>query len=123
MSRGGANRFSAVPACICPCRLAFGRAGGVAQLGERLLCKQEVIGSIPFTSTSLGHQREACCLDEDQKLSRGLAARRLFDIVKRKRTQESGIAEPGRFGSQLVISCCLCGEFVDRFFCACLTKL
>ncbi len=25
--------------------------GGVAQLGERLLCKQEVIGSIPFTST------------------------------------------------------------------------
>ena len=27
------------------------RNGGVAQLGERLLCKQEVIGSIPFTST------------------------------------------------------------------------
>ena len=27
------------------------RLGGVAQLGERLLCKQEVIGSIPFTST------------------------------------------------------------------------
>jgi hypothetical protein len=26
-------------------------SGGVAQLGERLLCKQEVIGSIPFTST------------------------------------------------------------------------
>lgn len=25
--------------------------GGVAQLGERLLCKQDVIGSIPFTST------------------------------------------------------------------------
>ena len=24
--------------------------GGVAQLGERLLCKQEVIGSIPFAS-------------------------------------------------------------------------
>ena len=29
--------------------------GGVAQLGERLLCKQEVIGSIPFTSTNSGH--------------------------------------------------------------------
>jgi hypothetical protein len=29
------------------------RDGGVAQLGERLLCKQEVIGSIPFTSTTL----------------------------------------------------------------------
>ena len=27
--------------------------GGVAQLGEHLLCKQGVIGSNPFTSTSL----------------------------------------------------------------------
>ena len=25
--------------------------GAIAQLGERLLCKQDVIGSIPFTST------------------------------------------------------------------------
>ena len=29
------------------------QVGGVAQLGERLLCKQEVIGSIPLASTSL----------------------------------------------------------------------
>ena len=28
------------------------KTGGVAQLGERLLCKQEVIGSIPIGSTS-----------------------------------------------------------------------
>ena len=28
------------------------RDGGIAQLGERLLCKQEVIGSIPFASTN-----------------------------------------------------------------------
>jgi hypothetical protein len=27
--------------------------GGVAQLGERLVCNQEAIGSIPFTSTIL----------------------------------------------------------------------
>jgi hypothetical protein len=27
--------------------------GGVAQLGEHLLCKQGVIGSIPFTSTRM----------------------------------------------------------------------
>jgi hypothetical protein len=27
--------------------------GGVAQLGEHLLCKQGVIGSIPFTSTTI----------------------------------------------------------------------
>ena len=30
--------------------------GAVAQLGERLLCKQEVIGSIPFSSTKFGEQ-------------------------------------------------------------------
>ena len=33
--------------------LIFDVFGGVAQLGERLLCKQEVIGSIPFTSTTV----------------------------------------------------------------------
>ena len=27
--------------------------GGIAQLGEHLLCKQGVIGSIPFISTSI----------------------------------------------------------------------
>jgi hypothetical protein len=32
--------------------------GGVAQLGERLPCTQEVIGSNPFTST-----RKANCID------------------------------------------------------------
>ena len=35
--------------------------GGVAQLGERLLCKQEVIGSIPFTSTILRRAPGAFC--------------------------------------------------------------
>ena len=36
-----------------PCSLGVepGDSGGVAQLGERLPCTQEVIGSIPFTST------------------------------------------------------------------------
>jgi hypothetical protein len=29
------------------------RIGGVAQLGERLPCTQEVIGSNPFTSTKI----------------------------------------------------------------------
>ena len=31
--------------------------GGVAQLGEHLLCKQGVIGSIPFISTTCGDAR------------------------------------------------------------------
>ena len=30
--------------------------GAIAQLGERLLCKQEVIGSIPIGSTSNEHR-------------------------------------------------------------------
>jgi hypothetical protein len=34
--------------------------GAVAQLGERLLCKQEVTGSIPVSSTNTTLQR--CCL-------------------------------------------------------------
>ena len=29
----------------------MGNTGGVAQLGEHLLCKQRVMGSSPFTST------------------------------------------------------------------------
>ena len=32
--------------------------GGVAQLGEHLLCKQGVIGSIPFISTTSERKRE-----------------------------------------------------------------
>jgi hypothetical protein len=35
-----------------------GLDGAVAQLGERLLCKQEVIGSIPFSSTRAGRFRK-----------------------------------------------------------------
>ena len=34
------------------------RIGGVAQLGERLVCNQEAIGSIPFTSTILRSKSE-----------------------------------------------------------------
>ena len=70
--------------------------GGVAQLGERLLCKQEVIGSIPFASTNTAqmnpviarHARLEC---EQQFRFKDLifvAVRRpldgtLFDIVNR----------------------------------------
>ena len=32
-------------------RGSLGRDGAIAQLGERLLCKQEVVGSIPSGST------------------------------------------------------------------------
>ena len=36
---------------LTPCRANVVSAGAVAQLGERLLCKQEVVGSIPSGST------------------------------------------------------------------------
>lgn len=38
------------PPCFSSLR-DFHRFGGIAQLGERLLCKQEVVGSIPSAST------------------------------------------------------------------------
>ena len=34
------------------------REGAVAQLGERLLCKQEVVGSIPIGSTNSDVRRQ-----------------------------------------------------------------
>ena len=43
--------------------------GAVAQLGERLLCKQEVIGSIPFTSTTLQIQSLALRVESDVVLN------------------------------------------------------
>ena len=38
-------------------------SGGVAQLGERLVCNQEAIGSIPFTSTILRSKSEEALPD------------------------------------------------------------
>ena len=36
------------------------RSGGLAQLGERLPCKQEVSGSIPLISTIFSKRSEEC---------------------------------------------------------------
>ena len=45
--------------------------GAVAQLGERLICIQEVAGSIPTSSTSLGNacslEAQAGCLSPQRK--------------------------------------------------------
>ena len=46
--------------CFYPRVRAGRREGAVAQLGERLLCKQEVIGSIPFSSTRARMSRARC---------------------------------------------------------------
>ena len=47
--------------------------GGVAQLGEHLLCKQGVIGSIPFTSTKTS-------ILPDSRLGRLLSGRILYRL-------------------------------------------
>jgi|NOAtaT_5_FD_contig_61_2398449_length_460_multi_5_in_0_out_0_1 hypothetical protein len=49
-------------ACLCAARrvqlasIHFSINGAVAQLGERLICIQEVAGSIPTSSTKLSPQ-------------------------------------------------------------------
>jgi hypothetical protein len=58
--------------------------GGVAQLVERLLCKQEVIGSIPFTSTRFSGPRSGIVQSSGRERSRPARIRSgsgLFDIV------------------------------------------
>src|SRR5690242_10550083 len=73
-----------------PC-LLIPEKGGVAQLGERLLCKQEVIGSNPFTSTIPGTIRRlekikrhrpgqpgrGCCLKGEERVCHVTEADRL----------------------------------------------
>ena len=44
---------------ICPLSPVFcPLTGGLAQLGEHLLCKQGVVGSIPSTSTNSEYRRQ-----------------------------------------------------------------
>ena len=56
--------------------------GGLAQLGEHLLCKQGVVGSIPSTSTNIASrqsQAQALCLAlivSINRLSRSLTIRK-----------------------------------------------
>ena len=40
----------------------YSSTGAIAQLGERLLCKQEVIGSIPIGSTSKRRHAEGTAI-------------------------------------------------------------
>ncbi len=47
--------------------LSIALHGGVAQLGEHLLCKQGVIGSIPFISTSSNEIRTGSCVFEENE--------------------------------------------------------
>ena len=64
--------------------------GAIAQLGERLLCKQEVVGSIPSGSTS-GSQSGFEWFVRKYLSSRVAdAAREFSDIVKRRSLRAAG---------------------------------
>ena len=67
--------WHAIPASTGPALRSFSVGGGIAQLGERLLCKQEVVGSIPSASTI------------DIELRAASRRRSFFDIVHRKRSE------------------------------------
>ena len=63
--------------------------GAIAQLGERLLCKQEVTGSIPVGSTSAGARRcdsrrisDEC--DHSSVLLREVSIRLFFNNLRMK---------------------------------------
>jgi len=89
--------------------------GGVAQLGERLLCKQEVVGSIPIASTTVaplgaglvdggpGGQagRASTCrrpadrfLEEDMRSATLRGSPGILDIVKRGLEVDRGAWAP-----------------------------
>jgi hypothetical protein len=73
--------------------------GGVAQLGERELCKLEVVGSIPIASTTGAgsgdperRQETSSAVEAAGRSGAGLSSprrgfRRLLDMVKRKVTE------------------------------------
>ena len=74
--------------------------GGVAQLGEHLLCKQGVIGSNPFISTTScgGGKSRTKESDESKRAARGTRSRRqnAYKVrrkSKRVRTRNGGKSE------------------------------
>ena len=66
--------------CVLP------RSGAIAQLGERLLCKQEVVGSIPSGSTTSCVEHAGFLFVRESHSARFVVdeACVLSDIVKRR---------------------------------------
>ena len=71
--------------------------GAIAQLGERLLCKQEVVGSIPSGSTRrLPTANSSFVRNSIRALSTCRCARLLSDIVKRRSIRALRVTERSR---------------------------
>ena len=98
--------FAGYPRFFANCR------GAIAQLGERLLCKQEVVGSIPSGSTSGDSYRPRLKISSVKMNSRNatkpsmgvIASRVLSDIVKR-RSFRANVAAKGRDVRALLMTC------------------
>ncbi len=58
--------------------------GGVAQLGERLLCKQEGVGSNPITSTTRRHLMRQQEPNLSPEAPEGAVTDRYWTIVKKR---------------------------------------
>ena len=87
-----------------------GRDGAIAQLGERLLCKQEVVGSIPSGSTRPCGSPNAEY--EFPPLSR---AGGFLDIVKKGYARDAGQLSTSSWGIGIAQRCaCTASRDADR---------
>ena len=83
-----------------PCSLS--PEGAIAQLGERLLCKQEVVGSIPSGSTRPRARKQR----PTSKSSRSAGSiRRFLDIVKKGYARDAGHSSASSLGVGLRERC------------------
>ena len=76
------------PTRSAPCRRSVPHEGGLAQLGEHLLCKQGVVGSIPITSTLMAF-RCAVPVREDAAKNEELPARPAVRGQRQKRRRNA----------------------------------
>src|SRR5581483_1186161 len=78
------------------------RGGAIAQLGERLLCKQEVAGSIPAGSTSRNPRKSGgFCVGVDRKLERVYEQRGMAGAIRSTRgtARHDSFKRQGAFAS------------------------
>ena len=100
-------------------------SGAVAQLGEHLLCKQGVVGSIPSGSTISGVERMESGHSHGNKFAAGFGLLPvLYDIVKRRfvRVPPSGGSSPGTLNPVHMMGCLTAPASRSReagLFCQC----
>ena len=100
-------------------------SGAVAQLGEHLLCKQGVVGSIPSGSTISGVKRMESGHSHRNKFAAGFGLLPvMYDIVKRRfvRVPPSGGSSPGTLNPVHMMGCLTAPASRSReagLFCQC----